>query len=138
MGLGVRLKKGCKVEAAMKKKRVSSIKIVKMLTGNKGKKNHQAMEVRKGLLDELQDSDYAAYYLSNCLDEDGVDGFLRALGDVVKALGGIAKVAKRSELSQQSLYGMLSPSANPPIRNLVMLLDKIGVGVSFFAIREAA
>ena len=57
------------------------------------------------LMEMLKDQERALAYLNAALDEQDPRVFLIALRNVTQAQGGIAKVAARSGLNRESLYG---------------------------------
>jgi probable addiction module antidote protein len=82
------------------------------------------------LLKDLEDSDYAAGYLTAALEE-GEAVFLLALRDVAQAHGGVAGLAKATKLNRENLYDMLSEAGNPRLSSITAILDKLGIRVSF-------
>ena len=85
----------------------------------------------KEYLDEnLRDPEFAAMFLSNAIEE-GDEAFLAgALADVVR-IHGVAKVASESGIARQALYKMLSAEGNPSYKNIVKILDVLGLEVVF-------
>ena len=82
------------------------------------------------LFEELQDLEFAAGYLSECLKEDEA-AFLLGLRDVVDAHGGIGALATKTELNREGLYRMLSESGNPTISSLLLVLSSLGIDLQF-------
>ena len=78
------------------------------------------------LLKRLNDSEYAAGYLSACA-EQGEDVFLLGLRNVTEALGGIGQLAEDTEPNRESIYRMLSEDANPRLSSLFAVLNAIGI-----------
>jgi len=78
------------------------------------------------LVEDLQDPAEAAEYLNACLEDRDPEVFLLALRDVARARGGVAKLAKLTELNREHLYRMLSENGNPELRSLESLLDALG------------
>lgn len=82
------------------------------------------------LLESLQDKELMAAYLQVALDEYQLDGnseaFLLALRHVAQAQGGIAKLAKKTNLNRESLYRTLSKKGNPKLQTLGLLLKGLG------------
>ena len=89
-------------------------------------------DYKKFLFERLQDLDYAAGYLSDCLEE-GEAAFLIGLRDVVDAHGGIGALSKGTELNREGLYRMLSENGNPTFSSLSVILDSLGIRVHFSA-----
>lgn len=78
-----------------------------------------------GLLERLQDQDYAAEYLNAVLEDEGEDQqerFLLALRDVAKAYG-MSDLAQDAELAREAMYRSLSKGGNPRLATLFSLLD---------------
>jgi len=74
----------------------------------------------------LQDLDFAAGYLTACYEE-GTEVFLLGIRDVAEAHGGLRKLAKKTELSRENLYDMLSKDGNPRFSSLTAVLDELGI-----------
>ena len=77
--------------------------------------------------DELRDPDFAAEYLRVALEEDGMEGFLMALRDVIKANGGMSEVAKSAGLGRESMYKALSAQGNPEFKTVCAVLKALGM-----------
>ena len=80
----------------------------------------------------LQDPEYSAGYLSECLN-DSHRIFLVGLKNVVEARGGFTKVAKKASVTREHLYRMLSPDGNPTLVSLIDLLDALEIKLSLQA-----
>jgi len=90
------------------------------------------------VLDEdLQDPAEALGYLNACLEDGDPEVFLMALRDVARSRGGVAKLAKVTELNREHLYRMLSENGNPELRSLEALLDALGFRLTV-ALKEAS
>lgn len=85
-----------------------------------------SVSYRDELLRRLQDSKYAAAYLSACLDDDE-ETFLVALRDVAEAHGGIRRMAEKTRLNREHLFRMLSKSGNPSLHSLRQLVGAVGL-----------
>ena len=77
------------------------------------------------ILDELKDLDFAAGYLTACLEE-GENVFLLGIRNVAKAQGGMKALSDATNLNRESLYDMLSKSGNPLFSSVTTVLDKLG------------
>jgi probable addiction module antidote protein len=97
----------------------------------------KTVSYKEGLLKRLVDVDYAAGYLTECL-EQGEAEFLLALRDVVEAQGGIGQLAKAAKLNRESLYKLLSERGNPRLSSLASILDGLGIELQFVPKAEAA
>jgi len=88
---------------------------------------------QKDLIESLKDPSEAAAYLSAAIEEGDRAVFLLALRNVAEAHGGMAAVAKKANLSRESLYRMLSGKGNPEIKSLYALLRAIGLRLAIEA-----
>ena len=87
------------------------------------------------LFEQLQDLDFAAGYLTACLEE-GKDVFFLGVRNVAKANGGIKTLSDATTLNRESLYSMLSESGNPLFSSITEVLDKLGIELAFQAKRK--
>jgi|GEM_PF-5162239 len=122
----------------MAHKKIPKIKVLKGRKQAKRATLRLPAEYRPDLLEELKDPDFAAYYLTSSFEEGGLDNFLRALHNVIKACGGVSQLAKKTGLERQSLYTMFSAKGNPSVKNLVAVLESLNLGLSFYALKEVA
>ncbi|MBN2690205.1 MAG: putative addiction module antidote protein [Gammaproteobacteria bacterium] len=82
------------------------------------------------LIDSLRDREEAAGYLNAALEGGDIKVFLAALNNVVKAHGGIAKLAEKTSRSRTSLYKALSKSGNPYLSSTEQVLAAMGMHFS--------
>lgn len=82
---------------------------------------------QKDLIESLKDPCEAAAYLNAAIEEGDRAVFLLALRNVAEAHGGMAAIARKANLSRESLYRMLSGKGNPEIKSLYTLLHAIGL-----------
>ena len=89
--------------------------------------------------DELTDRVFAVGYLEVALEENGLQGFLAALRNIVRANGGVAKIAESAGLGRESLYKALSKDGNPQLSTVASVLNALGlqVGVKLVPERES-
>ena len=87
-------------------------------------------DFKSDLLEKLKDLDYAAGYLTACLEE-GEDVFLVGVRNVAQAQGGLRAISKSTSLNREGLYAMLSKRGNPRLSSLTSVLDTIGIRVQF-------
>lgn len=81
------------------------------------------------LIDRLISPKAAAYL--EAANEDGDQGRLMlALRHVAQAQGGVAEMARRSSLTREATYRMLSKSGNPELRSFTALLAGAGLRLS--------
>ena len=79
------------------------------------------------LIESLKDPEEAAGYLNATLENGDAESFLLALQNVVKAQGGVTKVAEKSQKSRTSLYKALSKNGNPYLKSTKEILSAIGM-----------
>jgi probable addiction module antidote protein len=82
------------------------------------------------LMEELKDLEYAAGYLTACLEE-GEAVFLEGIRSVAKAQGGMQALSNATKLNRENLYDMLSKEGNPRLSSLTAILSQLGMEVSF-------
>jgi len=82
------------------------------------------------LIESLKNSEEAAGYLNAALEGGDTEVFLLALQNVIKAHGGIARVAEKSQKSRTSLYKALSKNGNPYLKSTKEILSAIGMHFS--------
>lgn len=88
------------------------------------------------LNERLQDPNEAMGYLNATLEDDDPRVFLLALRDVADARGGLGWLAKKGDLSRESLYRTLSRRGNPRLNNLKAVLDAMGLHLSLHSEEE--
>ena len=72
-------------------------------------------------------------------EEDGdVDALLDTLRLVAQAQGGLAALARKTDLSRQALHEALSPRGNPRLRTFQSVLGSLGLRMTFKPVRAAA
>jgi len=64
-------------------------------------------------------------YLQVMLEENGVEGFQRALGDIAKAQG-MSELARKTNLSRQNLYKALSRNGAPKFETIKKVVEALG------------
>lgn len=79
------------------------------------------------LLESLKDPEEAAGCLNAALEGGDTEAFLLALQNVVKAQGGVTRLAEKTNKSRTSLYKTLSKSGNPYLKNTNELLHAMGM-----------
>ncbi len=93
---------------------------------------------KEGLHRRLQDPEYAAGYLSECLKE-GRDVFLLALRDVIQAREiALTSMSEETGISRMQLHRILSEDGNPTLNSLEAVLHSIGLDVTFSPRNEVA
>ncbi len=65
-------------------------------------------------------------YLQVSFEEEGIEGFQKALGVVSRARG-MTSVAKESGLGRQNLYSALSENAHPKFETINKVVEALGL-----------
>lgn len=78
------------------------------------------------LIEKLTDPELACRFISEAMEEHDPEYLKVALGDIVKAYG-VSYISEKSGLGRQTIYKMLSEEGNPTHKNLVLILDAIGL-----------
>ncbi len=95
-------------------------------------KKQKTSDYKAFLLEKLADPNMAAGYLTASLEE-GEEVFLLAVKDVAEARGGIAPLAKSTNLNREGLYDMLSENGNPRLSSLSAIIRALGMKLEFTA-----
>ncbi len=80
--------------------------------------------------DPAEAAEYLRASLSEYSDDGNLEAFLTAVRSVADARGGIAELAKKTELNRQTLYRTLSKNGNPSIKTLRSVLSSLGFKLS--------
>jgi probable addiction module antidote protein len=81
-------------------------------------------------VERLKDPKEAAAYVEAAIEEGDQAALMLALRHVAQALGGISKIARKSKLTREATYRMLSASGNPELRSLTAILGAAGLRLS--------
>jgi len=68
-------------------------------------------------------------YLQIMLEENGIDGFQRALGDIAKAQG-MSEIARKTNLSRQNLYKALDHGSSPKFETVKKVVEALGCKIA--------
>ncbi len=90
------------------------------------------------LIERLKDPEEAAAYLEAAIEDGDQAGLMLALRHVAQAFGGVAKIARKSKLTREATYRMLSKSGNPELRSLTAILAATGLRLSVKPIEKQA
>lgn len=82
------------------------------------------------LLEHLKDPAKAAAYLDAAIEDGDQAALMLALRNVARAHGGVAELARRSKLTREATYRMLSESGNPELRSFNAILAAAGLRLS--------
>src|SRR6266446_1357090 len=83
------------------------------------------------LLESLKDPREASAYLQAALIEGDAEILLIALRTLAQAKGGLALLAKKTGIHRVHLYKMLGKDGNPSFKNMLAVLEALGVKVDF-------
>ena len=87
-----------------------------------------ARNVRETHNKHLRDSEVAAEYLNEALEDGNAGVILMALRNIAEAQeDGIAGLASRSHLGRESMYKMLSATGNPKLSSFTKLIHGLGL-----------
>ncbi len=91
-----------------------------------------------GLIERLKNPREAAAYLEAAIEDGDESGLMLALRHVAQALGGVAALARKSRLTREATYRMLSASGNPELKSLAAILGAAGLRISVKPIEKRA
>lgn len=83
------------------------------------------------LLESLKNPKEASAYLQAALMEGDSDTLLIALRTLAHAKGGLALLAQKTGIHRVHLYKMLGKGGNPSFKNIMTVLQALGVEVDF-------
>ena len=108
---------------------------------NKDKLLKHTVDYHSDLIASLKNPKEAFGYLQAALEEyqedNNLEAFLVALKNVASAQGGMAKLAKATQLNRQNLYRILSEKGNPRLDNFGAILKGLGFKLSIEPYRHA-
>lgn len=78
------------------------------------------------LMEKLRDPELACHFISEAIKENDQDYLKMALRDIVRAYG-VGCISTQTGISRQTIYKMLSENGNPTHKNLVVILDALGL-----------
>ena len=83
------------------------------------------------LMHDLQDPKLASAYLNEALTDEDPRIFLLALKNVYEASGEeMTKLAKKTNLSRENLYRILSKKGNPKLTSMISVLNAVGFSLA--------
>ena len=82
------------------------------------------------ILDYLKTEEDIANYLEAALEENDIEYFLIALGNVAKARS-INKIAKEIGVGRESLYKSFSGARRPNVETVFKAIDALGLKINF-------
>lgn len=88
-------------------------------------------DYQEKLLQDLQDPELASTYLNIALMDEDPRIFLLALKNVYEAQGGeMTELARKTSLSRENLYRILSKKGNPKLTSIISLLNAVGFSLA--------
>ena len=90
------------------------------------------------LINQLRDPAEAAAYLEAVIEDGDQAAIMLALRQVAQAQGGLAKIARKANLTREATYRMLSKSGNPELRSLTAVLKATGLRIAVKPIEKQA
>ena len=88
-------------------------------------------DYQEKLIQDLQDPELASMYLNEALKDEDPRMFLLALKNVYSARGeAMVTIARRTKLSRENLYRILSKKGNPKLANIITLLNAAGFSLA--------
>ncbi len=82
------------------------------------------------LYPKLRKKRYAIKYLNTALADEDPNVALLAIKDIVEARGGFTDLSRKTDISREHLYRMLSRKGNPGFKNLLPVLHAYGLDLS--------
>lgn len=79
------------------------------------------------LIERLKEPAEAAAYLDAVIGEGDQAALMLALRQIAAAQGGVARIARKANLTREATYKLLSKSGNPELRSLTAVLKAAGL-----------
>lgn len=92
-------------------------------------KHARSVSYHEELMRALKNPVERAAYVNAAMEDGDPKIVLKALRNVAEATGGMQRLARRSKLSRESLYKMLSRRGNPELSSLDRVLRSLGLGM---------
>lgn len=83
----------------------------------------RSVDYNKRLIKHLKNPKEAAAYLNAILAEGDSKLFLKALGKIAEAKGGVSQLASKTKVSRVGLYKVFSEQGNPEFKTIEGILD---------------
>ncbi|MBI5527902.1 MAG: putative addiction module antidote protein [Deltaproteobacteria bacterium] len=90
----------------------------------------RSIDYNKRLLKQLRDPDEAAAYLNAVLAEGDLKLFIKALGKIAEARGGMTQLAEKTRVSRMGLYKVFSDRGNPGFATVESILSAFNLRFS--------
>ncbi len=96
-------------------------------------------EIRLQYLKEPKEADFALKLALKEFEKDGrIEPLLHTLRLVAQAQGGIAKLARETDISRKALHEALSPNGNPRLRTFQAVIEGLGFRMSLKSVGRPA
>lgn len=86
--------------------------------------------------DYLQTTEQVTEYLNAALEDGDERVLLAAIMDVIKSLGGVSEISRKTGLSREAVYRAFSEDGNPRLSSLVAILHALGLDLSIVPRRD--
>lgn len=96
----------------------------------KGRGSAASVPYEPWLIEQLRDPVHAASYLEAVIEDGDQPALMLALGQIARAQGGIAVIARKAKLTREATYKILSKSGNPELRSFKALLRATGLQIA--------
>ena len=80
-------------------------------------------------MEKLRDPELACHFLAQAIEENDIHYLRVALGDIVRAYG-VGDISDKTGIGRQTIYKMFSEKGNPTHKNLVTILDALGLALT--------
>jgi len=88
-------------------------------------------DYQEKLIQDLQDPELANAYLNEALQDEDPRMFLLALKNIYAARGEeMATLARKTKLSRENIYRILSKTGNPKLTSMIALLNAAGFSLA--------
>lgn len=88
-------------------------------------------DYQEKLIQDLKDPELASAYLNEALMDEDPRIFLIALKNVYEAQGEeMTQIARKTKLSRENLYRILSKKGNPKLTSLIAVLNAAGFSLA--------
>lgn len=104
----------------------------------KGRSAAPSLPYEPWLIERLKNPLEAAAYLEAVLEGGDQAAIMLALRQIAQARGGVAKIARKANLTREATYKMLSKSGNPELRSLSAVLKATGLRIAVKPLPETA
>jgi probable addiction module antidote protein len=87
-------------------------------------------DMHESLDHDLQDPEYAAFYLNDALHEGSADEFLLALRNIIRVTQEMNQITTQTELEKDNLDKKLAESGNLQFSTVYEIISALGLQIS--------